>query len=1119
MAGGRTEAQQPARGNVHPRARRPLASPSALERPELARLLAAASAERRLTLVVAGAGFGKTTLLTRLAEDRGAAWYTLDTPDRDPGALAAGIAGAFAAVVPGFESDLDELARGPAPAGDVEAHERAIGSAHRLIDALESSGTRDLVLVLDDAHALGDGAAGWSLIETLIRVAPPGLHLLIGSRTEPRISVERMRGQGEVLDLGGPELAFGRDETERVLATALATDLPDPTALAAMADRVLALTAGWPAAVRLATEALRAAGPAGRDAALDRLRAPGGPLFAYLAEEVVAYASDPVRKLVQTMSYFDRFSLALCEALGLAEAEATLAGLARRALFLQPISGDAGWFELHALVREYVMAHLPLDATELARLHARAASWFVESGQPAAALRSMIVAGDHAELRAFLAARGGELVAQGAGREVAAAVARLPDSDRDAEMNVLVGEAGVATGDWAGAVAALRRAAGEGDVLAPAIAWRLGLIYGLRGDYGRALAVYRRADTAGATDEDVAFLYAFTASAHRHHGDVAETVEAGRRAIDAALRAGQPRVLAAAHMAVGQGHEISNEMPAAIEAYERALVAAEDAGDAVQRVRILTAIGSLSIDTGRFAAANAALDEAVELSRAIGFAAFQARALAERGRARWWVGRMDEGLADMAAGRDLYARLDSPGRVFALLAEGELHLYRGDLTAARTHLENAIRAGRESSDVLLGLCLAELAETVGRDDPERAAELLVEAVELGRRLPSVPTLGAASYAFLTLGDTLRARELAMQAEAIAARSGEVPQVALLREVLGRTETDPVEARRLFDSALTIWRDLGAPFGVALNRLEFARTLTGPDARAAAEEAQRSLHAFGARAWAAEAAALVATLDEAERPDVTIRTLGGFAVMRSGQTIPSSEWRSKKARDLLKILAARRGRPVPREQLYELLWPDEDPEPLSNRLSVALATVRSTLDPERRHASDHFVGADRASLWLELEHVELDVARFLADVAEGRRLRRTGHDAEALARFEQAEASYRGEFLEEDPYEEFAVGPREEAQAAYMDAAREVASNATANRDPDTAIRIQLRILEIDPFDERAHTGLVSALVAAGRHGEARRRYGVFVARMAEIGVDAASYPTTATSEVAASARP
>jgi ATP/maltotriose-dependent transcriptional regulator MalT/two-component SAPR family response regulator len=1056
--------------------------------------------------VIAGAGFGKTTLLAKLAETRPAAWYTVDETDGDPGALAAGIAGAIRAVVPEFRSDLEELARGPAPVAEVESLERAAGAAHRLVDEIEASLSADLVLVLDDAHLLSESAPAWYLVETLVRVAPQHLHVVIGSRTEPPFSVERMRGQGQVLDLGGPELAFDPDEIERVLATVLGTDVPDAEQLAGMADRIHELTAGWPAAVRLAAEALRAAGAGGRAAALGRLDAPGGPLFTYLAEEVVAQASLPVRELVRHMSYFDRLSVALCDALGLADAERTVTGLARRALFLQPISGEAGWFELHGLVRDYVMAHLPLPSAELTDMHARAATWFMETNQPEAALRSLVRAGDTDRLAAFLRSRGADLVARGMGRDVAVAIDALPVTARDEPLELLLGEASIAVGDWTAAIGALQRAAGNGERLSAAIAWRLGVLHGLRGAYVEALAIYRRADLAGAAPEDEAFLFAYMASALRHHGDATATSEAADRALAAAIRSGRPRALAAAQAAVGQAREMANETAAAIEAYERALVAAQEAGDAVQRVRILTAIGSESIDMGRFAAALSALDQAVELSRAIGFAAFQARALAERGRARWWVGQMDEGLADMAAGRELYARLDAPGRVFALLDEGELHLYRGDLILARTRLEDAVRAARESSDVLLGLCLAELAETCSRDDPARAGELIVEAVELGRRLRSAPTLGAASYTYLVMGDTARANELALEVEAIALRSGELPQVALAREVQGRVAGDPATARRLFESALEIWHEVGAPFGIALNRLEYARTVADPEARVAAAEAQRSLQAFGARAWAAEATAILTELDQAERPEVSIRTLGGFGVMRSGRPVPASEWRSKKARDLLKILAARRGRPVPREQLFELLWPDEDPEPLGNRLSVALATVRSILDPERQHDSDRFIGADRTAVWLKLEQVDLDVEAFLTDVAAGRRLLRAGHDAEALEPFERAEAAYRGEFLEEDPYEDFAVGLREEAQAAYVDAAREVARHASAAGDPDTAIRIQLRILELDAFDERAHVGLIRALIAAGRHGEARRRYGVFAARMAEIGVEAAPFP-------------
>ena len=82
-----------------------------------------------------------------------------------------------------------------------------------------------------------------------------------------------------------------------------------------------------------------------------------------------------------------------------------------------------------------------------------------------------------------------------------------------------------------------------------------------------------------------------------------------------------------------------------------------------------------------------------------------------------------------------------------------------------------------------------------------------------------------------------------------------------------------------------------------------------------------------------------SLDRAARPALEIGALGRFRVLRDGEPIPPTAWQSKKARDLLKILVSRRGRPTTRETLFELLWPDEDPEPLANRLSVALATVR------------------------------------------------------------------------------------------------------------------------------------------------------------------------------------
>jgi DNA-binding SARP family transcriptional activator len=244
--------------------------------------------------------------------------------------------------------------------------------------------------------------------------------------------------------------------------------------------------------------------------------------------------------------------------------------------------------------------------------------------------------------------------------------------------------------------------------------------------------------------------------------------------------------------------------------------------------------------------------------------------------------------------------------------------------------------------------------------------------------------------------------------------------------------------------------------------------------------------------------------------VEIEALGRFRVLRDGEPVPPTAWQSKKARDLLKILVSRRGRPTTRETLFELLWPDEDPEPLANRLSVALATARSVLDPEKRFGADWFIGGDKQAVWLELGHVELDTEAFLASAAEGLRLARTGDRAAARHALEAAEGRYGGEFLEEDPYEDWAVGLREEAQAAYVSVTRLLAEEAASSGDADGATRYFLRILERDAYDEAAHVGLVGALLAAGRHGEARRRYGIYADRMEEMGVEAAPFPSTPT---------
>jgi DNA-binding SARP family transcriptional activator len=248
------------------------------------------------------------------------------------------------------------------------------------------------------------------------------------------------------------------------------------------------------------------------------------------------------------------------------------------------------------------------------------------------------------------------------------------------------------------------------------------------------------------------------------------------------------------------------------------------------------------------------------------------------------------------------------------------------------------------------------------------------------------------------------------------------------------------------------------------------------------------------------------LPREEERGLAIRSLGAFRVFRDGLPVAATAWQSKKARTLLKILVARRGRSTPRDLLMEALWSEEDPAKLANRLSVALATVRGVLDPNKRHPADHFIVADKDSMRLELEYVAVDVEDFLTRAREGLALDREQRTEEAIAVLAQSEALYAGDFLEEDLYEDWASDLREEARATYIAVARRLAERSLEAGEHDAAVRYYLRILDKDFWDEKAHLHLVSALERAGRHGEARRRYRAYASRMGELDLPVSPFP-------------
>jgi pimeloyl-ACP methyl ester carboxylesterase/DNA-binding SARP family transcriptional activator len=218
-----------------------------------------------------------------------------------------------------------------------------------------------------------------------------------------------------------------------------------------------------------------------------------------------------------------------------------------------------------------------------------------------------------------------------------------------------------------------------------------------------------------------------------------------------------------------------------------------------------------------------------------------------------------------------------------------------------------------------------------------------------------------------------------------------------------------------------------------------------------------------------------------RPQVRIQTMSGFQVSVDGNPVPSNAWGSRQARLVCKRLAVSVDRPVTRDELTELLWPDEpDPAKRSARLSVVLSNVRRVLGGG--------IVADRDAVRLDLDAVDLDLVPLHAAIA-------AGDDAAVVA-------GSAGPVLPEDAYEDWVIGARQQIGAATASARRRLATRAASLEQWDEVVDHARALLEIDEFDERAHELLVRALAAGARHGEAQVAVDRYRACMAELGIQA-----------------
>src|SRR5262244_3239260 len=346
----------------------------------LARL--AQGVDRGLAVVCTPAGFGKTTLLGDWARRsrRPAAWLSLDAGDNDPARFWRYVATALDRARPGTCAPLAALLRGPQ-----QPPLEAVVTA--LINEL-MAGEREVALLLDDYHLIEAPPVHDSVTFLLDRL-PPGLRLVLASRTDPPLPLARLRARGQLAELRAADLRFTLEETAAFLREVTGLDLP-AASVAALQER----TEGWAAGVQLAALALR-----GQDDPTGFVANFSGShryVLDYLSEEVLARQPEQVLRFLLETSVLERLRGPLCDAVtGRTGSQAVLEDLERANLFMVPLDEVRGWWRYHHLLADLLRSRLADERPErVPELHRAAAVWHEEHGFAGDAVRHALAAGD-----------------------------------------------------------------------------------------------------------------------------------------------------------------------------------------------------------------------------------------------------------------------------------------------------------------------------------------------------------------------------------------------------------------------------------------------------------------------------------------------------------------------------------------------------------------------------------------------------------------------------------------------------------------------------------------------------------------------------------------------------
>ena len=340
--------------------------------------------ERKMILISAPAGFGKTTLVTEWVAgcDQKVAWLSLDEGDNDPARFLMYLVAALQTIAANIGKGIMGVLQAP--------QQPPIESILTTLINEITTNPDHFIFVLDDYHLI-DSKQVDEALNFLLDNLPPQMHLVITTREDPDLHLARLRVRGQLIELRANDLRFAPAEAAEFLNQMMELDLSEED-ITALENR----TEGWIAGLHLA--ALSMQGHQDNPGFIKSFTGSHHFVLDYLVEEVLKQQSESIQNFLLRTSILDRLCGPLCDAvLGppSASGQETLEYLERANLFIVPLDNERRWYRFHHLFADILRMHLMAEQPDQgSSLHRRASEWYEHNGSAADAIHHALAAKD-----------------------------------------------------------------------------------------------------------------------------------------------------------------------------------------------------------------------------------------------------------------------------------------------------------------------------------------------------------------------------------------------------------------------------------------------------------------------------------------------------------------------------------------------------------------------------------------------------------------------------------------------------------------------------------------------------------------------------------------------------